>query len=484
MSKADDKHVSERLTGQDLSFWWVDNPMQRTTMAMLMILDRSPDEQRLRQALERAIEAVPRLSQRVINAPLDITLPRWETDPTFDLDYHVRRHALTGRADLNELFRAIGPTYETPFDRSRPLWDVRVFDGLGPDGGAAMFFKLHHAVADGVGGNAIFAAMTDWERESPPSAPRLPVRKRKGSWPGQAPLVTRVWDAVWDRVDLDLGRARSVAATLWDALQDPEQIERAAQSVRSIIEAGRFDSGSPLKAKVGRARRLSGLSLPFQEVRALKQHFGGTMIDVILTIMARAIGKWHVKHHLTDVRELMTLVPVNLRKQTEWTDQVQTGNRATGILVPLPIHIKNPLTLYKEVRKRMEQKKEDPASQSAPMLAEIFSILPRQIMTWLAQGSFGDIDYIVTNVPGILVPRYLAGAEILATYPFAPVAKTSPVSIALYGYRDRLFIGIDSDETTMPDVERFQEMIRESFEELRAAVDKRQNHRRPLKRTA
>jgi diacylglycerol O-acyltransferase / wax synthase len=89
----------------------------------------------------------------------------------------------------------------------------------------------------------------------------------------------------------------------------------------------------------------------------------------------------------------------------------------------------------------------------------------------MTEASFGTVDFIVTNVPGIMVPRYLAGAEIAAAYPFAPVAVRSPVSIALYGYRDRLFIGINSDKTAMPDADAFEEMLRASFVELRDAVD-------------
>ena len=97
-------------------------------------------------------------------------------------------------------------------------------------------------------------------------------------------------------------------------------------------------------------------------------------------------------------------------------------------------------------------------------------MLGRQLVTWMGEITFGGVDFIVTNVPGILATRYLAGAEILAAYPFAPVALSSPASIALYGYRDRLFIGIDADETVMPDVEEFQQMIVEAFTELAAAA--------------
>jgi diacylglycerol O-acyltransferase len=254
-----------------------------------------------------------------------------------------------------------------------------------------------------------------------------------------------------------------------DTLQHPDRIRTALAALRSIVEVARFDSHSPLKSAAGRARRLSGLALPFAEVRAVKHALGGTMIDVILTIMARAMGAWHRTHRLA-VEELMTLVPVNLRRPEEWAEQAHIGNVATGILVPLPIRLADPLATYREVHARMEAKKADPASRASPVLAEALSVLPRQLVTWLAEAAFGNIDFIVTNIPGIPVSRYLAGAEIVTAYPFAPVALCSPVSVALYGYREHLFIGLNSDERLMLDADRFQRMIRAAFAELQAAV--------------
>jgi diacylglycerol O-acyltransferase len=436
---------------------------------MLMLLDRAPDTERLHLAFERAVAAVPRLAQRVVDAPLDLTLPRWELDQTFDLDYHVRRHALTGQRNVDELFHEIGPAYETPFDRSRPLWEARVYDGLHGKARAALFFKLHHAVADGVGGNAIFGAMTDWERDPADTPPPPDLPGLKGAWPQEKRLGRRLLEALRDRLELDLERAGAVAGTVVDTFQHPEKLARAMQAVRSIVASASFDSQSPRRA-FGRARHLSGCDLPFEGVRRIKKALDGAMIDVILTIMARGIGKWYAAHGMRGVRELMTLVPVNLRKPEEWADKVNVGNVATGILVPLPIRHRNPLSAYREIHKRMVAKKADPASGASPLLAELLSALPRQFITWMAETTFGNIDFIVTNVPGILMPRYLAGAEILAAYPFAPVAVKSPVSVALYGYRDRLFIGLNSDETSMPDVEAFKEMIRTSFTELRDAA--------------
>jgi WS/DGAT/MGAT family acyltransferase len=471
-------YATERLSGEDLTFWWADSPMQPTTMAMLMLLDRRPDPTRLRQAFERAVAAVPRLAERVVEAPLDLTLPHWERDPTFDLDYHVRAHAITGQRNLAELFREIAPAYETPFDRSRPLWEARVFDALHGRAKAALFFKLHHAVADGVGGNAIFAAMTDWERDPAESAAAcVDPPHLKGAWEESPTLVRRVIDSLRDRASLEAERLSAVAHTLADLVQHPGKLDQARLALASVIEVARFRSQSPLD-RFGRSRRLTGCELPFEKMRSLRRALEGSMIDVILTIMARAMGHWHRAHGRRQVKELMTLVPVNLRKPEEWAEKPHVGNVATGILVPLPIHHRNALSTYREVQRRMEERKANPMSQASPILAEMMSVLPRGFFSWMSEATFGNIDYIVTNVPGIMVPRYLAGAEIVAAYPFAPTAARSPASVALYGYRDRLFIGITADETSMPDVDEFEAMIRRSFEELCVACLKPRSRQR------
>ena len=455
--------------------------MQPTTMAMLMILDRVPDETQLQAAFARAVAAVPRLAQRVAETPLDIALPHWENDPTFDLAYHVRRHTLSRTRDMDELFREIAPVYESPFDRSRPLWEARVYDGLQTGGRSALFFKLHHAVADGVGANAIFAAMTDDVRETITGRDSRMSPPIKGTWPEPPALATQLVDAVRDRMDLVAAQVSTVAGVVAETVQHPERLGSALQIMRSIVETVRFDSHSPLKRKSGRARRLTGTDLPFAAVRAARRALGGSMIDVILTIVARAIGTWYAKHRVTGVRELMTLVPVNLRKPEEWAQKAHIGNVATGILVPIPIRSRRMLAMYREIHKRMEAKKADPLSTLSPVIAELLSMMPRGLVTWMAEASFGSVDLIVTNVPGILTPRYLADAEIEAAYPFAPVAVKSPVSVALYGYRDRLFVGLTSDETAMPDVDTFGQMIREAFKELCAAagVERATAGRRP-----
>ncbi len=470
MASSDPLSLLQRLSGEDLSFWWLDTPTQPTTMAMLMVLGSVPDPHRLRLALERAILAVPRLAQRVVEAPLDMTLPHWELDPTFDLDYHLRHEAVSGARDMDALWAQIGPIYEHPFDRSRPLWEAYVFEGLEPGGRAALFFKLHHAIADGVGANAIFAAMTSFTEDGDLHLEAPPAPPHRGSWAAEAPLGRRLFDALRDRIELDLHRAEAVAGAVVDTVRHPSNITHALDIIRSLSDAASFDSHTPLRGSTGRARQLQGLEIPFEEVRATRNQAGVSMIDVILTAMGRAMGRWHDHHGIEDVHELMTMVPIANRDPSQWHGRSSPGNVASSIMLKLPIRMPDPLQALQEVHQRMRVGKADPVSAATPQIAELLTILPRNLFTWMTETLFGHVDFIVTNVPGILMPCWLAGAAIEAAYPFAPVAKSSPASIALYGYRESLHIGVDSDCTTMADADRFHAMILEAFDELHLAV--------------
>jgi hypothetical protein len=303
---------SEPLSGEDLGFWWGDQPRQRTTMAMLLLLDRRPHSDRLRAAMWRAVEAVPRLRQRVVDAPFDLARPRWQDDPTFDLDFHVRRYAVTHddgspeHATLADLFRTLGPIYERPFDRSRPLWELIELDG--PGEGSALFFRLH------------------------------------------------------------------------------------------------------------------------------------------------------------------PLVPINLRPRAEQGLRAGTGNRATGVMVRLPLSEHDPIARFHEIHRRVTERKAQPLVEHLPAVAELLAVLPRPLFRYASRASSQAVNLIVTNVPGVLQPRYVAGARITAAYPFAPLAPRCPVSIALYGYDQRLYVGIDADRTALTDLLGFEEMLRAAFEELIGAA--------------
>ncbi len=462
--------ASEPLSGEDLSFWYADQPRRRTTMAMLLLLDRRPHSDSLRAAVLRAVEAVPRLRQRIVDAPFDLARPRWQDDPTFDLDFHIRRYALshddgvTESANLEDLFRTIGPIYERPFDPTRPLWELIEIDG--PGDGSAIFFRLHHAVADGVGGNAILAALTD---DSAEEAPRLRGSPEPlGSWEEPDGLEA-LRTAIRHRIQEDSERGRALLRSGLRALTQPSLLGEAWEAARSFVEDARDATPSPLQS-FGRARHLAGLDLSFDALRAARDRLGGKMIDVLLTAVTGAVGEWHVARGHPEVEEVRTLVPINLRPRGDQGLRAATGNRATGVSVRLPISTRDPVERFREIRRRMEERKANPAVQAVPAIAEVMAVLPRPLYRTLAFAGSQSINLIVTNVPGIMRPRYVAGARITAGYPFAPVAPRCPVSVALYGYDGRLYVGIDADGTAMPDLGDFRKQLARSFEEVLEAA--------------
>lgn len=461
--------VPTPLSAEDLAFWYSDQPRQRTTMALLMLLDRRPDPKRLRAAALRAVDAAARLRQRVVDAPFDLALPRWEEDPTFDLDFHVRRYALAeGEPDEDEttrLFRSLGPIYERPFERTRPLWELIEIDR--PGGTSAAFFRLHHAVADGVGGNTILAALTDATREVEPMPPL--AEKGPGAWPQPSPGALLV-GALRRRVTEDVSRVRSIGEAMLRAAREPSLWMSAAQMLGDVVREIRAGAPSPLRG-FGRARRLAGLSLPFAPLREARTILGARTIDLLLTAVTSAVGRWYESQGMADVTELRTLVPINLRARADQGLGAGLGNRATGILLRLPISPTRGLAArVQEIHRRVELAKARTTLSAAPILAQAMAALPRPLYRAVALGVSSAVDLIVTNVPGVPVTRYLAGAEITDAFPFAPLGPHSPLSVALYGYGERLFIGLDADGAIMPEPAAFTELLRESFAELEAAA--------------
>ncbi len=475
---ATERPRSERLTGEDLGFWWGDQPRQRTTMAMLLLLDRPPNTARLRAAMQRAVDAVPRLRQHVVDAPLDLARPRWEDDPTFDLDFHMRRYAVSHddgapqHATLEDLFATLGPIYERPFDRTRPLWELIEFDG--PGEGAALFFRLHHGVADGVGGNAILAALTDAtdvvssdEDARAGTAPDDRDRRAPGSWDEKS-LGERLVEALGHRAEEAWERARAVASGALTLATSPSAwLERPRRGGRGA-EPERARR-SPIES-FGRFRHLTGFHLPFEPLRKAKAHLGGQMIDVMLAAVAGAFGAWHRAHGYYEASEVMTLVPINLRPRSAQGLDAGLGNRATGLMVKLPIGASDPIARFGEIHARVVERKGHPAIEQLPKVAEALAMLPRPLFRTLSLKGSEAVQLIVTNVPGIMQPRFVAGCRIVGGYPFAPLAPRCPVSVALYGYDGALYVGIDADGTAMPDYAEFAKLLEASFRELLAAA--------------
>jgi hypothetical protein len=216
----------------------------------------------------------------------------------------------------------------------------------------------------------------------------------------------------------------------------------------------------------GRARRLGGLAIPFAPLRETRKRLGARTIELLLTAVAGAIGEWHRSVGRRDAETALTTVPINLRARSDQGLETGVGNQLTAIMLQLPIAERDPRRRFELIHEMVEAKSNHPALDVFPLFSHLLAVLPRRIHRAAALASGSAMDLIVTNIPGVPVTRYIAGAEITAAYPIAPTVPHCPVSVALYGYRDQLFIGLDADATAISELDGLCEMLEQSFEEL------------------
>jgi len=455
--------LNSRMLPTDALFWYVEEatPELRPLVAAVMILDRRPDHDRLHTSVERWIARLPRLRQRVVEAPVRLALPEWEDDPHFELDYHAREVILPEPATERHLFDFVGAVFATPLDHLRPLWEAYLIEGL-ENGRAACFFKVHHSVMDGVGSLAVFDALTQAHRAEPVRVPRhLPSRP-----PSSSPvrLARLVRDAAANAAT-SLGAAAAVSVRA--ALRPVEvigDIGRAVRGVRGMISDLTAPSiTDPLaQASTGIGRRLDAMSLSLPRLQRIKDGLGVTLNDVVLTAVSGAVGRYYA-HRKMHVEELHCMVPMSLR-QSE--DRQALGNRVGAFNVALPIGQPDPLLRLARIQRQTGAAKRDRRGAAWPLMMRVMASMPGFAYRLLAQTVTGRVNLICTNMPGPPVQRYLAGAKIEAMYPFAPVALGTPLSIALMSYGDSYGVGIDTDPAAIPDPELLTRYLAAAVDEI------------------
>ncbi len=467
---APDARALEPMQPSDAFFWFAEaaTPQLRPLVAGLFLLDRAPDRPRLRAAMERMTVLMPRLRQRVINAPFSLGLPRWHDDEAFDLDYHLREVVLTDPGTHRHLLRFVGEVFSTPLDHLRPLWEAQLIGGL-EDGRAALLVKLHHAVMDGVGANALFDVMTQARR----SDPVPPARRRFAAHTHAAMPVIEV-------VQRGLAVAGAAAHALADPADAARQVARFARGMGGLVAdiasgatAGTNGTGP------GIGRRLDGIVLSLPRMRRIKSTLGITLNDLVLTAVSGAVGRYHARRGVR-VDTLTCMVPVSLRQDHERTE---LGNRVGGFTIQLPVGERDPRVRLARIREQTQTAKRGGYGAAYRLLMQASALIPAAVFRGFAHRMAGRIQLICSNVPGPAAARYLAGAKIDAVYPFAPVMFGTPIAIALVSYGTTYGVGIAADPAVIPDPERLGQYLQQEIDAIERQVEKvgrsRQRGKRP-----
>jgi diacylglycerol O-acyltransferase / wax synthase len=471
-----------RMSDAEAVMWAVEkDPALRSDFINVTVLDRPPDAARLRATLETALAEVPRLAQRVVSPPLRIAPPEWRDDPTLDVDYHLRRVAAPAPGGLRELLDLAATVAAAPFDRSRPLWEFTVVEGL-EGGRAALLQKVHHTIIDGVGGVKLSLSLLDFERDpeaepaevgEPSTARRIAdeVALEEAAARDADPIdrttpVDVVVDAVRYAIGQRLERARRRLDSAGRLVTHPDTLPRGVADAVGLLGSIRRQvlvtqpARSQLLNRRSLGRRFEAVQEPLAEAKRAAEVLGGSVNDLFVTAVAGALGTYHERMG-APCDELRMAMPVNLRAGGEGA----AGNNFAPSRILVPTSPKDPAARFAAVHERLAGVRDDPGLTATWSMASLVAPLPTSLLVTLARSQARTIDFVASNLRGSPVDLYLAGARIEANFPMGPRAGC-PVNVTLLSYKDSLDMGLNLDPAAVSDAPALVGCLEESFTAL------------------
>ena len=448
--------TTPRLSPLDSSFLEVESPTAHMHVGWVALLsppsDRpAPTFVELREHIDSRMGRAPRYRQKLMEVPLGIHDPVWIDDDDFDIVRHVRR------APGSDLSSVVDGVMSAPLDRSLPLWELWVADGL-DDGRLALIGKAHHCMVDGIAAVELAALLLDPTPEPPPPDP-------DGWQPAPAP----------DRISLLASGVRDRALEELDLLRLPARLIGSPRRVLSLAEDGRravralassFRSPAPrsvLNAPGSSLRHLALLGRPMDDLRRVKGHFHTTINDVVLAAASGGMRRFLERRGEPPSR-LKTMVPVNLRGGG--ADDL--GNRISFLFVDLPCDEPDPVRRLQDVHMSMTDCKEGGEPEGGDSVLKMVGYAPHALQHMVSRivASPRTYNLTVSNIPGPRETLYMRGCELQEAYPVVPFSDSHAVSIGITTVKDGAYFGIYADRESMPDAELLAQDIDISIDEL------------------
>lgn len=457
----------ERLTSLDASFLYLERPTMHMHVAAVSVLAPGPEGPLTYDDVLRVVEArldlAPRLRQRVMTVPGNLARPLWIDDERFDLDFHLRRAAIPSPGGRFQLERAVGRVLSRQLDRSKPLWELYVFEGLA-EGRTAVLLKLHHALADGISGMMVASALFDLAPDAPPGPPA------KTEWRPQPPPDEHalIRDALRELVLHPLEAVSDAAQAPTRALGD---LVEALSGMKDVVGMGRPPEG-PFDVPVSSARRFAMADRPFSQVRAIKETMGGSINDIVLCAVAGGL------HDLLEARgeptrglDLRVMVPVSIRSRAE---EGEVGNRVAPAFVDIPVGKMTPRSRLRRVRVATGALKQSAMAVGADSIIGLGAYAPPALHATAARMvSRGHwFNLVVSNIPAPQVPLYLGGALLEGTYPAMPLGENCALSVAVTSLAGRMSFGLTADWDAVRDLELLARGIERQLDELSALTSR------------
>ena len=457
----------DRLTALDAGFLHLERHGAHMHVAGVMVFEGDPpayDE--LVEALDARMHLVPRYRQKLAHVPYGQGRPVWVDDPHFNLRYHVRHSALPPPGSDEQLRNLAGRLFALPLDRTKPLWEINLVEGL--DGGRfALISKTHHALVDGVSGVDITSVLFD-ATPDPPEPTQPPPTWVAEPEPSDAELLGQ---ALLERTTLPNEAARGVRALTRAPRRVLSQAGEWMVGIGAMAWAGVNPAPvTPLNVPIGPHRRYTWVDSEVARFKAIKNALGGTLNDVVLAAVALALGRFLRRRGIdTDDLVLKAMVPVSVRADAE---RGALGNRVAAMWAPLPVGVEDPEAVLDEVADAMRGLKESGQAVGAQALTSLADFAPPTIMSQAArlQARQRFFNVVVTNVPGPQVTLYLLGRPMRALYPVVPLARHQALGIAIMSYDGRLGFGLLGDYDALPDLEDLADDLRAAIGALSKAA--------------
>jgi WS/DGAT/MGAT family acyltransferase len=469
-----DRHMSDL----EALMWNLEkDPYLASSFANVTVLDQPPDVDNLRRRLSAALVRVPRLRQRVVPAVGRLAPPEWQDDPEFDIDYHVRRIGLPAPGPDRQLYDLASLLASTPFDRTRPLWEFTVIEGL-VGGRAALFQKIHHTVMDGEGGVRMSVEFLDLERNPAPAEPASTDEavdegsadlgaSDSGSGPEPAGFVATAVETATHNLRRQLGVTRRAVGGAASLVLHPDRIpalggEVVAGAQSLLRQMAVTDAAhSPLWTERSLRRRFETLRIPLDDTKRAAKALGGSVNDLFVAGAVAGAGAYH-RAKGAEVDELRITMPVSTRTKGS-TD----SNAFTPTRVLLPAGDLDPETRLTTIRERLGTTKGERAIGLAAGLAGVMNVLPTSVLVRFARQQVETVDFATSNVRGAPFDLYIAGAKIEANYPMGPTGGTA-FNLTLLSSGGWLDMGCNIDLAAIDDPELLRSCLEEAYAELLA----------------
>ncbi|MAI77736.1 MAG: hypothetical protein CL917_02230 [Deltaproteobacteria bacterium] len=454
----------ERLTATDNAFLIFETPKLHMHVSSTMIFeahaltraDGGIDFDRIKRATEGYLHKIPRYRQKLHFIPIE-NHAVWVDDKNFNLDYHVRHTALPKPGSEEQLKRLSARIMAQPLDRSRPLWEAWVIEGIEGDR-FALITKLHHCMIDGNSGvDLAQIMMSPTADRSLPEIPPYTPRPR----PSRSELFR---DEIVRRVSLPLKALEGLRAFTDETDDLLAELTSRAKILWHTIGAGLTPSETPLNGQPSHHRKFDWLEVSLDDIKALRRGLECSVNDIVLTVVTGAVREFMQLRGVDPERISFKIsAPVSVRTEEE---QGKLGNRVSSWIFELPIHEADPRKQLNHIHSLTQDFKNTNQALGISMIMRVAEWTPASLLSLGAQATNGPINSIVTNVPGPQFPLYLQGAKLLSAFPQVPLLGEMGIGIALMSYNGRVCWGFNANPDVMHDLDLFVELIEKSLKAM------------------